>query len=71
MHPAGEWPTDINCLVEALQYVKSLDGTPDQVDIINISMSGEVLVDGLSEILNDLANSKVIVSSAGMLGILQ
>ena len=52
-------------LVKALEKVKELDGTPAQVDIVNISMSGEKLVDGLNEILSELAKTKILISSAG------
>ena len=55
----------MSVLVEALKRVKELDGTPAQVDIVNISMSGGKLGDGLNEILNELANNKILISSAG------
>ncbi len=52
-------------MVKALKEVRELDGTPAQVDIVNISMSSETIVYGLNEILNDLANDKILISSAG------
>ena len=52
-------------LVEALRYIKELDSSATPVDIINISMSAPELTTGLSEIINDLANTKIIIGAAG------
>ena len=56
---------DMKDLVKALQYIKTLDGTDVQVDIINMSMGQHSLAPGLDEAINDLASKKVIISSAG------
>ncbi len=52
-------------LVSALRHVESLDGTENQVDIINMSMGQDSLVPELDEAINKLASKKILIASAG------
>ena len=52
-------------LVRALQHVESLDGTSDEVHIVNMSMGQHDNPPGLSRAINRLADNKILIASAG------
>ena len=56
---------DMQTLIEALKHIKTLDGTGNEVDIINMSVGQFDLPVGLDEIINELASKKILISSAG------
>ena len=51
--------------MSALRHIESLDGTADQVDIVNMSMGQDSLAPGLDEAINKLASRKILIASAG------
>ena len=56
---------NMQTLIDALKHIKTLDGTMNEVDIINMSVGQFNLPEGLDEIINELASKKILISSAG------
>ena len=56
---------NMQTLIDALKHIKTLDGTKNEVDIINMSVGQFNLPEGLDEIINELASKKILISSAG------
>ena len=52
-------------LVKALEHIETLDGTEDEVHIVNMSMGQHDSPPGLSRAINRLADSKILIASAG------
>ena len=56
---------NMQTLIDALKHIKTLDGSKNEVDVINMSVGQFNLPEGLDEIINELASNKVLISSAG------
>ena len=56
---------NMQTLIDALKHIKTLDGTKNEVDIINMSVGQFNLPEGLDEIINELASKKILIWSAG------
>ena len=65
VQPVGKEFGDMKDLVKALEYIKTLDGTEDEVHIVNMSMGQSDNPPGLSEAINTLADRKILIASAG------
>ena len=65
VQPIKGVPGGMQSLIDALKHVKTLDGTKNEVDIINMSVGQFDLPEGLDEIVNELASQKILISSAG------
>ena len=52
-------------LVKALEHVETLNGTEDEIDIINMCMGQHENPPGLSHVINRLADSKILLAATG------
>ena len=53
-------------VVTALNHISSLDGSPLEVDIVNMSFGNKCMIPSLDEKLHALSKNKVLIAAAGI-----